>query len=65
MKNICKSIEKYNPGKKRKVLIMFGDMIADVASNKKLHPVVIELFIRGEILNVCLLHSHTSLYQKV
>ena len=28
---------------RKKVLIVFNDMVADVASNKKLHPVVIEL----------------------
>ena len=33
--------------KKRKVLIVFDDMIADVTSNKKIHPVVSDLFIRG------------------
>ena len=29
--------------KKRKVLIVFDDMIADMKSNKKLCPIVIEL----------------------
>ena len=28
---------------RKKVLIVFNDMVADVTSNKKLHPVVIEL----------------------
>ena len=31
-----KNIEDYNPDKKRKVLIVFDDMIADMLSNKKL-----------------------------
>ena len=30
-----------------KILIVFGDMNADMLSNKKLNPVVTELFIRG------------------
>ena len=30
-----------------KILIVFGDMIADMLSNKKLNPIVTELFIRG------------------
>ena len=31
----------------RKVLIVVDDMIADMIGNKKFHPKVIELFIRG------------------
>ena len=40
--------------KKRKILIVFDDMIADMLSNKKLNPTVTELFIRGRKLNVSL-----------
>ena len=42
--------EECNPNKKRKVLIGFGDMIADMINNKKLNLVVTELFIRGRKL---------------
>ena len=45
MKNIYKNIEEYNLNKKRKILIVFDDMIADMLSNKKLNPIVTELFI--------------------
>ena len=38
--------------KKRKVLIVFDDMIADMINNKKLNPVVTELFIRGRNLDI-------------
>ena len=39
----------------RKVLIkFFDDIIADMISNEKLHPVVTELFIRGRKLNISL-----------
>ena len=34
-------------GKKCKVLIFFDDILADMINNKKLNPVVTELFIRG------------------
>ena len=34
-------------GKKRKVLIFFDDILADMINNKKINPVVTELFIRG------------------
>ena len=36
MQDIYKNIEEYNPGKKRKVLIVFDDMMADIISNKNL-----------------------------
>ena len=43
---------KNNPNKKRKVLIVFDDMIADMINNKKLNPVVTQLFIGGRKLNI-------------
>ena len=46
MDDIYKNIEEYNPNKKRKLLIVTDDIIADVLSNKKLNPIVAELFIR-------------------
>ena len=52
MQDVYKKIEDYNPGKKRKILIVFDDMIADMINNKKLNPVVTESFIRGRKLNV-------------
>ena len=35
-----------------KISILFHDMIADMLSNKKPNPIVIELFIRGRKLNI-------------
>ena len=52
MQDIYKNIEDYNPGRKCKILIVFDDMIADMISNKKLYPIVTELFIRGRKLNI-------------
>ena len=37
MQDVYKNIEKYNSGKKRKILIVFDDMIADMINNKKLN----------------------------
>ena len=37
-------LEDYNPTKKRRVLVAFDDMTADMKSNKKLSPIVTELF---------------------
>ena len=39
---------------KTQVLIVFGDVIADMLSNKKLNPTVIKLLIRGRKLNISL-----------
>ena len=61
---ICKMFEEYNLGKKRKVLIVFDDMIADMVNNKKLNPVVTELFIRGRKLNISIVFI-TQSYLKV
>ena len=35
-------------------MIVFEDMIADILSNKKVNPVVTELFTRGRKLNISL-----------
>ena len=47
MDDISKNIEEYNSNKKQQVLIVFDDTIANMLSNKKLNPIVTELFIRG------------------
>ena len=38
--DIYGNIEDYIPNKKRKILLVFYDMIADLLSNKKFNPVV-------------------------
>ena len=35
MEDIYKNFEKQNPNKKRKLLIVFDDMIVDMLNNKK------------------------------
>ena len=50
--DIFKSIEQDNPNKKRKILMVFDDMFADVISNKKFNSIVTECFIRGRKLNI-------------
>ena len=46
MRDVFKNIEDYNLGRERKILIVFDDMISDMINNKKLDPIVTELFIR-------------------
>ena len=52
MQVVYKNIEDYNPNKKRKRLIVFDDVIADMINDKKLKSVVTELFIRGRKFNI-------------
>ena len=54
MADIYKNIQEYNPNKKRKILIFFDDRNAEMLSNKRLNPIVIELFIKGRKLNISL-----------
>ena len=63
MQDVYKNIEEYNPGKKRKILIVFDDMIADIINNKKLNPVVTELFIRGRKLNISIVFITQSYFK--
>ena len=63
MDNLYKNIENYKPGKKRKILIVFIDMIADMSNNKKLNPVVTELFIRDRKLNISIVFITQSYFK--
>ena len=63
MHDLYNSIENYNPNKKRKVLIVFDDMIADMIHNKKLNPIVTELFIRGRKLNISIVFIPQSYFK--
>ena len=47
-----------NPTKKRRVLVVFDDMIADMESNKKLSPIVTELFLRGRKIDIFISQSY-------
>ena len=63
MQDVYKNIEDYNPGKKRKILIAFDDMIADMINSKKLNPVVTELFIRGRKFNISVVFTTQSYFR--
>ena len=52
MSDIYKNIAEYNKSEKRKISIIFDDMITDIHSNKALNPIVTELFIRGRTLKI-------------
>ena len=49
--------------KKRRVLIVFDGMIADVESNQRLSPIVTESFLRGRKLNISLVFMSQSYFK--
>ena len=61
MDDIYDDIEDYNKKRKRKVLIVFHDMISHVMSDKKAQPVLKELFIRCRKLNISLCFFNSKL----
>ena len=67
MDDIYRNIQEYISNKKKKILIVFDDMIAFLLNNKSLNPTVIELFVTRRKLNISLvlLHNLTSLFQKI
>ena len=54
MNGIYKNIGEINLNKKRKILIVFDDTIADMLSNKRLNRIVAELSIKDRQLNIYL-----------
>ena len=62
MDDIYKNIEEYSPNKKQKILIIFDDMIVDMVNNKRLKPIVTELFIRGRTINISLVFIKQSYF---
>ena len=63
MQDVNKNIEDYNPGKTRKILIVFDDMIADMINNKNVNPTVTELLIRGRKLNISIVFITQSYFK--
>ena len=63
MQDVYKNTEDYSPIKKRKILIVFDDMIADMIDNNKLNPIVTELFIRGRKLNISIVFTTQSYFK--
>ena len=47
IQDVYKNIDEYNINRKRKILMVFHDMIVDMNNNKKLNSIVNKLFIRG------------------
>ena len=60
--DVYENIHDYNPIRKRKNLIVFDDMIADIMSNKKFQVIIKELFIRCRKLNISLVFITQSYF---
>ena len=62
MNDVYDNINDYNPSRKRKILIVFDDMMVDIMSNKKFQAIVKELFIRCRKLNISLVFITQSYF---
>ena len=63
MQDVYKKVENCNTNKKRKVLVVFHDMIADMINNKKLNSIVTDLFIRGRRFNISIVFITQSYFK--
>ena len=62
MDDVYENINDYNPNRKRKILNVFDDMIADITSNKKFQAIIKELFIRYRKPNISLVFITQSYF---
>ena len=62
MDDIYENINNYNPNRRRKMLIVFYDMTADIMTNKKFQSLIKELFIRCRKLNISLVFITQSYF---
>ena len=62
MDDVYEGIDDYNPNRKRKNLIVFDDIIADIMNNKKFLAIVKYLFIRCRKLNISLVFITQSYF---
>ena len=62
MDDIYENINNYNPNRKRKILIVFDDIIADIMTNEKFQSLIKELFIRCRKLNISLVFITQSYF---
>ena len=62
MDDVYNNINDYNPTRKRKMLIVFDDMIADTMTNKQFQAINKEIFIRCRKLNISLVFNTQSYF---
>ena len=54
MDGVYENIDDYNTSRKREILIVFDDTIADIMTNKKFQAIIKELYIRCRKVNISL-----------
>ena len=62
MDDIYENIDNYNSNIKRKIFVVFDDMIAVIMTNKKFQAIIKELFIRCRKLNISLVFISQSYF---
>ena len=62
MDNVYENINDYNSSSRRKILIVFDDMIADIMTNRRFQAIIKELFIRCRKLNISLVFITQSYF---
>ena len=62
MDDVYESIDDYNLNRKRKILIVFDGMIADIMMNKRFQTITKEQFIRCRKLNISLVFITQSYF---
>ena len=62
MDDVYENIKDYNSSRKRKILIVFDDMIADIMTNRRFPAITKELFIRSRKLNISLVFITQSYF---
>ena len=62
MDDVYENIDDYNPNRKRKVLIVFDDMIVRIMSNKEFQAIIKDLFIRCKKLNILIVFITQSYF---
>ena len=63
MNDVFTNINDYNKQRKRKILLIFDDMIADIMNNKTFKAIVKKLFIRCRKLNVSIAYVTQSYFR--
>ena len=62
MDDVYNNIDDYNPKRKRKILIVLDDMIADIMTNEIFHTIIKELCIRCRKLSISLVFITQSYF---
>ena len=62
MDDVYENIDEHSPSRKRKILIVFDDIIADIVTNKIFQATSKELFIRCRKLNISLVFITQSYF---